>query len=261
MQFLAEIDQRVLRSLGRLHREGFEQNPLLLIDWGVFKFDLCRHQDPVPLTQGTGLGVLAQEAEKPDIVHTAGHGVPAWNKAPAGQLGAGHGLGLERDGFPGVALRMLLRVQIPDAVVVVLQGDVRLVQGVGQNVLHLQLLAFFVLKDDFRHPVRRPDGPFPAGQGHIRGAAVEQDQIRLGHRVDNHGLHIGPVHLKCGAVDDVDGLVKAPAAGQVELAQKVDGPHAVVLHQNPFGLIAAVDLVQKRGGELLRGVYGNHSGV
>ena len=145
---------------------------------------------------------------------------------------------------------MLLDVQVPDAVVLVLQDDGVRLQGVGEDVLHLQLLPLLVLKDDLAHAVYRPDGALPAGQGHVRRAAVEEDHIGLGDHVDDHGLHVGAVHLEGGAVDDVDGLVEPPGLGQLQVPEDLDGPHAVVLQEHPLRLIAAVDLLEKAGVQL-----------
>ena len=50
------------------------------------------------------------------------------------------GLGFEGDGLALVALGVVLDVDIPDAVVVVLQLQVVAVQGVGEDVLHLSLI-------------------------------------------------------------------------------------------------------------------------
>jgi len=156
---------------------------------------------------------------------------------------------------------MVLNVQVPDAVVVVLQVDVGVVQRVGENVLHLQLLAPLVLKDHLAHAVGRPNGALPARQRHVGGAAVEEDHVRLGDHVDDHGLHVVPVHLKGGAVDHVDGLIESPGLGELQIPEDLDGPHAVILHQHPLGLIAAVHLFQKGGGDLVLGLNGHDPAV
>ena len=212
--------------------------------------DLSGDGDPLPLAQGAAAVIFAQETEETDVVYTAGHGVAAGNEGALGQLHAGHGLGLKGDGLALVALGVVLDVNIPDAVIVILQLQVVAVQRVGEDVLHLQLLATLVLKDDLAHAVDRPDGPLPARQRHVRGAAVEEHHVCLGHLVHDHGLHVGAVHLKGSGVDDVDGLVQSPLPGQLQIPEDLDGPHAVILQQDALGLIAPLHLVQKAAGEL-----------
>ena len=51
-----------------------------------------------------------------------------------GQLHAGHGLGLVGDGLAHIPVRVFLDIQIPDAVIGVLQGDVGVLQGVGEDI-------------------------------------------------------------------------------------------------------------------------------
>ena len=88
------------------------------------------------------------------------------------------------------------------------------------------------------------------------------------------GIDVGGTNLVAGLVD-ADGRIRDKASRPVprdmtarqfggylvELAEQVDGPHTVVLHQNPLGLIAAVNLVQKIGGEVLGLLDGDDSGV
>ena len=156
---------------------------------------------------------------------------------------------------------MLLDIQIPDAVVRILQDDVVLLQRVGEDVLHLQHLALHVLKDDLTHPVHRPDRPLPAGQRHVGGTAVEEDHIRPGYHIDEHRLHVVQIHLKGRAVHHMDGLIEPPGLGQAAPPQDIHRPHTVVLQQHPFRLVTAVHLLQKFGGQSLLILNGDQTAV
>ena len=59
----------------------------------------------------------------------------------------------------------------------------------------------------------------------------------------------------------MDGLIQSPVPGQLQVGQKLAGPHAVVLKQHPLGLVTAVNLLQKLSGELLRVLNGNQAAV
>ena len=137
---LSKVYQRVLGGLRPLYALGVENDPLVLVDVGVLPLDLSGDGDPLPLFQGAGLVVLAQKAEEADVLHAAGHGVAPGDEGAAGQLRPGHGLCLVGDGLAHIAVGVFLNVQIPDAVVGVLQVDARGLQGIGEDILYLQLL-------------------------------------------------------------------------------------------------------------------------
>ena len=59
----------------------------------------------------------------------------------------------------------------------------------------------------------------------------------------------------------MDGLIQPPGLGQAQLGQQLAGPHPVVLHQHPLRLIAAVDLLQKLGGQLSLVLHGHQAAV
>ena len=165
--------------------------------------------------------------------------------------------------MPVVALRVVHDVHIPDAEVLVrdVQHLRRQVEGAGVAVVVVLAGAVLHLQVDVRPAVHHAEVPLAEGVPGLGGAAVEDDEVRLGDLLHHQLAHVPGVEVEAVALHKAHDLVEDPVGGEDVLIEGRQGPHAVVLDEDLTGAVLLLALFQEGAGEAFLILHRHHGDI
>ena len=200
---------------------------------------------------------LAHQRQELHVVFAADHGKAAGAMDALELPGVAHQR-LEGNGDALVAVRVVHQVHIPHAVLVVGQVQMAAAQIEGGHVGGHILLAGTVgiLQIDVGTAVDHLQIAAAQLLPQLRVAAVEDQQVGVGDLLHHQLAHVADVHLKGVGIHQHHDLIQDPIGRQARAVQRLQLPHAVILHNDLLGLVLLFQLLEQGRGHLLRVVDG-----